>query len=1023
MRISSSDRGIEQAIVTLKKGAQLLRCGRRGKPEFCHFRLSTDEKVLIWYSGDKEKHLKLNSVTAIISGQRTVNFLRQCQPENDSQSFSLVYQNGERSLDLICKDRQQAESWLLGLTALVSISYQPRPLTNLKKISETHSCINSPVGHIQRKHQLGFLRDSAKNSQVRSLHGSPPRSLIERHFYDNLLDSSAALYSSKQKSFSDMQPFWNKILRPLPSSWDSYLMKERKMLLPYKISSTDHETHALDGNDGLKDVFMWGEGVGGLLGGGSNQCHIDRPKVDVLLPKLLESARMLDVKNISLGEKHVALVTQQGEVFCWGEENGGRLGHKIKMDVHYPRVVESLGKVCVNTIACGSQHTCAVTSSGELYVWGDNSHGIDLADDRCSRSKWFPHKISCSLDGICISKVACGEWHTAVLSSSGQLFTYGDGTFGVLGHGSLQSVFVPKEVEYLKGLRVKSVACGPWHTAAVVETTVGRFKSNAPCGKLYTWGDNDRGRLGHVGQEKKLLPTFVVPLLDCDFVQVSCGKMLTVALTSSGRVFTMGSSLNGQLGNPRAEDASITAVEGFFSGEVVKEISSGSSHVTALTTKGKVYTWGKGSNGRLGLGDTSDRNYPTLVGALKDMNVQSVACGSSFTAAICSHKSMSQTVCSRCGVDFRFTRKKHNCYNCGSVFCHPCSSKRSMNAALAPDKNKKFRVCDPCFSHLEKLLDLRVDGRVSSTRRLLLTWKGPTDEKITMEDSYTRTRELSPEISSREEIKLIEGSNHHNQDSFSPILDASQRWGQVSCPQNFNHRPQISKFLLPRATSYKQDLTKIDKMLKEDLQGLHNKAMILAQQCLSNSQKLQLYKCKIEEMWSVARDEAAQCKAAKDIIKLLTGQMNVVSEKFCTGKEMNSPRELSEPAHSDISRSIPQLSYEAQIVEDSKTRGLPRERMPSNDAVTNDDKCHTTSDSPVVTEASRSEWIEQDERGVYITFIILPTGKKSIKRVRFSRKHFSSKQAERWWEENQNRVYTKYHTERFLNSSSTRREA
>ncbi|RRT61426.1 hypothetical protein B296_00024801 [Ensete ventricosum] len=352
---------------------------------------------------------------------------------------------------------------------------------------------------------------------------------------------------------------------------------------------------------------MWGKGVGGA---------------DSSLPKLLDSTRALDVRSVSCGEKHAALVTKQGEVFCWGLENGGRLGHKVNMDAPYPKLVESLTCISVQRVACGAQCTFAIANSGEVYVWGDSNHGLDLSGDG-HQSQWFPHRISGSLDGIFISRISCGEWHTAMVSSSGQLFTYGDGTFGVLGHGDVQSVSQPKEVESLKGLRVKSVACGPWHTAAVVEIVAGHVKSNSPGGKLLTWGDNDKGRLGHVGKDRKLAPTCVASLVDCDFVQVSCGTTLTAALTVTGIVFTMGSSANGQLGNPRAEDVSIARVEGLLKSEFVKEISAGSFHVAVLTTKGKVYTWGMGGNGQLGLGDNKDRSSPTPVESLEDRHVES----------------------------------------------------------------------------------------------------------------------------------------------------------------------------------------------------------------------------------------------------------------------------------------------------------------------------------------------------------------------------------------------------------------
>lgn len=55
-------------------------------------------------------------------------------------------------------------------------------------------------------------------------------------------------------------------------------------------------------------------------------------------------------------------------------------------------------------------------------------------------SQWLPHKLSGPLNSINISTVTCGELHTAIVSTSGQLFTFGDGTFGVLGNGNIQCV-------------------------------------------------------------------------------------------------------------------------------------------------------------------------------------------------------------------------------------------------------------------------------------------------------------------------------------------------------------------------------------------------------------------------------------------------------------------------------------------------------------------------------------------------------------------------------------------------------
>lgn len=679
--------------------------------------------------------------------------------------------------------------------------------------------------------------------------------MLEKYVSDGFLDASDIFYSLRHRTISNVQHLMDEKLPFLShkSTKDCYQIKEQIMNFGTKTSQTDK-------GDSLKDVFMWGEGVGLFFGDKSNAFETNGVKVDALLPKLLESPRVLDLQSISCGEKHVAFVTKQGEVFCWGEGNGGKLGHKMNFDVTYPKVVESLSGVCVQTIACGSMLTCAITHSGELYSWGNG-----CVCDGANRSHWIPYKISNSLVGIKILKVACGEWHTAIVSSLGQLFTYGEGTFGALGHGNQQSSFQPKEVESLKGLRVKSVACGPWHTAAIVEVMVSRFKSITSSGKLFTWGDSDKGRLGHADKERKLVPTCIASLVDCDFVQVSCGRTLTAALTITGLVITMGSAMNGQLGNPRAEDSTITTVEGCLKNEFVKDLSSGLFHVAVLTTKGNVYTWGKGDNGRLGLGDTKDRDSPALVEALQGRNVQNVVCGFNFTAAVCLHKSLSskdQLLCTSCRMAFGFTRKKHNCYHCGSVFCNSCSSKKALNACLAPNKARRCRVCDLCYTRLEKLASSRVINEITSPRQFSVRGKGLSDVKINKDESFAFLPKIfTPKPTTvHDESMLLDGKNLSTlsadlQNKDQLLFTGAQKWGQVSCPLRFKDmrdesmmfvskskegvsddanvkKQNYSKSMLPKAVSLKQDSTELDKFLGEELQHLQAKVKFLYIDCI-----------------------------------------------------------------------------------------------------------------------------------------------------------------------------------------------
>ena len=317
--------------------------------------------------------------------------------------------------------------------------------------------------------------------------------------------------------------------------------------------STSSHGSAPDDYDALWDVYIWGEVTcENVKVGADKNVNYFSPRADVLLPRPLESNVVLDVHHIACGVRHASLVTRQGEVFTWGEESGGCLGHGVGKNVVQPRLVEALTSTTVDFVACGEFHSCAVTMAGELYTWGDGTHNAGLLGHGSDVSHWIPKRIAGPLEGLQIAFVACGPWHTALITSTGQLFTFGDGTFGVLGHGDRQNVSYPREVESLLGLRTIAVACGVWHTAAVVEVIATHSSTSISSGKLFTWGDGDKNRLGHGDKEARLKPTCVSALIDYNFHKIACGHSLTVGLTTSGRVFTMGSTtVYGQLGNPQ----------------------------------------------------------------------------------------------------------------------------------------------------------------------------------------------------------------------------------------------------------------------------------------------------------------------------------------------------------------------------------------------------------------------------------------------------------------------------------------
>lgn len=1111
------ERDIEQAITALKKGAYLLKYGRRGKPKFCPFRLSNDESVLIWYSGKEEKHLKLSHVSRIVPGQRTAIFQRYPRPEKEYQSFSLIY--NDRSLDLICKDKDEAEVWFVGLKALISRGHHIKWKTDSKSDGAASSETNSPITYTRRNSPLSspfgsadsIHKDSGDMQRSQSPYGSPPRHGLDKAFSDGVVyhvplpqfrffqseSVGGSVHSVSSEAGSDGVNGHTRV-----ATMDAF-----RISLSSAVSSSSQGSGQDDG-DALGDVFIWGEGTGdGVLGGGVYRVgNSTDPKIDAFLPKALESAVVLDVHNIACGGRHASLVTKQGEVFCWGEESGGRLGHGVDADVSQPKLVDALANTNIELVACGEYHTCAVTLSGDLFTWGDGTHNFGLLGHGNEVSHWVPKKVNGPLEGIHVSSISCGPWHTAVVTSAGQLFTFGDGTFGVLGHGDRKSAASPREVESLKGLRTVRAACGVWHTAAVVEVMVGSSSSsNCSSGKLFTWGDGDKGRLGHGDKDPRLVPTCVAALVEPNFRQVACGHSLTVALTTSGHVYTMGSPVNGQLGNPQTDGKLPVRVEGKLRNVFVEDIACGAYHVAVLTSKTEVYTWGKGANGRLGHGDIEDRNSPTLVEALKDKQVKSVVCGSSFTAAICLHKWVSgvdQSMCSGCRLPFGFTRKRHNCYNCGLVFCHACSAKKSLKASLAPNPNKPYRVCDNCYIKLKKAIEAGLTYHTVGARRGSANQRSydlgdkqeKLDAKTHLQFSRFSTMESSKQTESRSSSRRNRKLEFHSS-RVSPVPNGNSQWGNTNMTRPINPVFGSSKKIIsasvpgsrivsrasspisrrpspPRSATPTPTLSGLTspKLLFDDAKKendtLSQEVVNLKVQVENLSRRSQLQEVELErtakqlkEAVAIAGEETAKCKAAKEVITSLTAQLKDMAERLPGGAyRYNKPGSmtsytsngLNQPCTSDITvtpdskgsqphahqftgiPTFPDDDSNGTISSAIKTEGsnfgngfsgVSNKRSVTSNQVRLMDDSNRSCQAQSVNEAPRPgnravaendheqeiEWVEQDEPGVYITLTSLPGGGKDLKRVRFSRKRFSERQAEHWWAENRARVYEQYH--------------
>uniref|UniRef100_A0AAQ6A425 HECT domain-containing protein n=1 Tax=Amphiprion ocellaris TaxID=80972 RepID=A0AAQ6A425_AMPOC len=261
-------------------------------------------------------------------------------------------------------------------------------------------------------------------------------------------------------------------------------------------------------------------------------------------PELVGALDTQKITMVSCGRAHSMAVNEQGQVFAWGASEGGQLGlGTVEAAVRIPRLVKRLCDHRISQVMCGNQHCIALSRDGELFTWGQNSSG-QLGLGKGEPSKLSPHPLK-SLAGIPLAQITAGGDHSFALSLSGAVFGWGKNRAGQLGLNDKQDRAVPCHIKFLRSQKVVYISCGNEHTAALTKD-----------GGLFTFGDGSWGQLGHGSTNNELLPRRVLELMGTEVSQIACGRHHTLAFApSSGVVYAFGCNSHGQLGTGILGDA------------------------------------------------------------------------------------------------------------------------------------------------------------------------------------------------------------------------------------------------------------------------------------------------------------------------------------------------------------------------------------------------------------------------------------------------------------------------------------
>uniref|UniRef100_A0A2C9KCS9 B30.2/SPRY domain-containing protein n=1 Tax=Biomphalaria glabrata TaxID=6526 RepID=A0A2C9KCS9_BIOGL len=359
-------------------------------------------------------------------------------------------------------------------------------------------------------------------------------------------------------------------------------------------------------------VYVWGSNSSHQLAEGSQE--------KILTPKM--TTVFADCQQVEAGQFCSFLLHPDGSVSACGKGSYGRLGLGDSNNQTMPRKLTFDPPAIIKKISSskGSDgHTLALTTEGELFSWGDGDYGkLGLGGNHTQKS---PKLIQGPLAQKVVKTMSAGYRHSAAVTVDGQLYTWGEGDYGRLGHGDKASRNVPKQVKDIGP--VGQVACGSSHTLAVSQD-----------GKtVWSFGGGDNGKLGHGDMNRQTKPAVIEAFCGMYIRKVACSSQASLALTSTGQVYAWGTG--SCLGFGLADFTAMTPklIED-LQGTRIMDITCGDSHCLALSHDNEVFAWGNNAMGQCGQGHAqSPVTRPRKVIGLEGAHIQQISAGTSHSVA------------------------------------------------------------------------------------------------------------------------------------------------------------------------------------------------------------------------------------------------------------------------------------------------------------------------------------------------------------------------------------------------------
>jgi alpha-tubulin suppressor-like RCC1 family protein len=348
-------------------------------------------------------------------------------------------------------------------------------------------------------------------------------------------------------------------------------------------------------------VYAWGNGIDGEIGNGSTPAAQAFPTT-VPLPSGVTAV------EVAGGAETSYALGSDGNVYAWGNGTDGELGNDGTTPLQDSAVqvdLKALKGVAPVAIAAGTDRAYSLDADGNVWAFGNDGNG-ELGDGGAGGEELSPVEVD--LDGDTIVAIAAGSITGYALDQSGYVWSWGYGADGELGDGSSGST-ESSETAAPPTLVIDPDTGGLFQASAIAAGGSNAYAIGLD-GDLYAWGDNTYGQLGNGSSDpNSSLPALVELPDDDSAVSIAAGARTAYALDASGDAFSWGYGMDGELGDGAAVNSPTPVPVTMPAGVSFLEITGSYTNGYAIGSNQDVYTWGYDGEGELGNGSVDPGAY------------------------------------------------------------------------------------------------------------------------------------------------------------------------------------------------------------------------------------------------------------------------------------------------------------------------------------------------------------------------------------------------------------------------------